>query len=727
MAYLERPNEIGNVRLDRRHLYIALALAVLTALLLGAIFAFRLSLFAETAPSASDLAEGRASPVTILAPERITFASPLETTQAQEQAARRVADIYNPPDANIAREQVRRATRIMEFLDTVRADPYSRLDEKIDWIRSVPGVQIPAETISRTLQLDSASYSQVITETLYVVDQSMREEIRETEVAAARKKIASRVSLVLSADQANLVVGWAEPFVVANTRLDIQKTEQARAQARQKVGAVYRTIEKGQAVVRAGEVITGETTEALQQLGYLQPQNNLQDIVAGFLFALLLVLLGAGYLVRVAPQLALEPRVLMILALLLLTTALGTKIVSPGRTIVPFLFPFAAAAMLGAALLSVGIGAGLAIVVTVAVGYISRSIELSIFALVGSLVAVVALRQRERLTDFLLTGLFVAFANTALILIFRMLAREEDAQNLIRLVLAAFGSGALTGLIALSSQFLLGKLAGITTALELIELSRPTHPLLQKLLREAPGTYHHSLIISNLAEHAAQRIGADSLLCRVGAYYHDVGKTLNPQFFVENQFDGVNPHNTLDPRTSCAILQQHVVDGANLAKKYGVSKRVRALIPEHHGTTLAVYFYEKAVAEALARQLANPVPDSPLNVSESDFRYPGPKPQTREAAIMMLADGVEATTRADRPGNADEIRAIIDRIVDQRIRDGQLDQVDMTLRELELIKQAFLEVLQGLYHPRVRYPQPGARGSGALADAVVTAPSHTHE
>jgi putative nucleotidyltransferase with HDIG domain len=348
--------------------------------------------------------------------------------------------------------------------------------------------------------------------------------------------------------------------------------------------------------------------------------------------------------------------------------------------------------------------------VALVVGYVTRgSVELMVFALCGGLVAVIALRQRERLTDFILTGLYVAVANVALILIFRLLAREEDLANLARLTLAAFGGGALTGLLALSSQFILGKLAGITTALELIELSRPTHPLLQKLLREAPGTYHHSLIISNLAEHAAQRIGADSLLCRVGAYYHDVGKTLNPQFFVENQFEGVNPHNALDPRTSVGILQQHVRDGLKLATKYRVSKRVRDLIPEHHGTTLAVYFYEKAVAQSPG-----------TTVDEREFRYPGPRPQTREAAIMMLADGVEATTRADRPTNAAEIRAVIDRIFEQRIRDGQLDEVDITLRDLELIKQAFLEVLQGLYHPRVKYPQARLPGGDSLPTRLPT-------
>ncbi|MBI4671849.1 MAG: HDIG domain-containing protein [Chloroflexi bacterium] len=696
MSYLDRYPERTELQLTRREIGMALGIAAVTALLLGAILGAQWTFFTPGTPAPNELVLGKASPLTLLASQRATFVSALETGKAREQAASQVADAYDTPDANIAREQVRRATRLVNFLDTVRADPYASLDDKVNWVRALPGIQISRDVVSRTLGLEDAAYRQVMSETLYVIDAAMREEIRERDLAAARQKISSRISLVLSAAQADLVNQWAQPFIVPNTKLNVERTERARQQAREQVGVVYRTLEQGQAIVRAGEVITPETLEALRELGYLQPQNDYQAILAAFLFAALVIALGAIYLVRVALPIVREPRVLMILAFLLLVTALGAKIVTTGQTIPAYLFPFAAAAMLGAALLSVNIGAGMAWMVALTVAFSTRGgVELTTFALIGGLVAVVSLRHRERLTSFLVTGAYVAFANVGLVFVFRLLGREQDWSDLVRLALAAFGSGALTGLIALSSQFLLGKAAGITTALELIDLSRPTHPLLQKILREAPGTYHHSLIISNLAEHAAQVIGADALLCRVGAYYHDVGKTLNPQFFVENQFDGVNPHNAIDPRTSTKILHEHVTEGAKLARKYGVSTRIVDLILQHHGTTLPLYFFEKAQAQA---------PGAALD--ETEFRYPGPKPQTREAAIMMLADGAEATTRAERPANAQEIRAIIDRIIEMRIREGQLDESAITLRDLEQIRIAFLQVLQGLYHPRVKYPTP---------------------
>lgn len=683
-------------RLSRRQAAVALTIAAITVALLAGIVAAPLTLIIPLSPAEASFVEGQASPVNVLAPDRITFVSSLETKRLQDQAAATVADIYAPADAEIARGQVRLATRILDFLDTVRADPYSTLADRVDWVTAVPTVTVASDVVSNTLALDSTAYHQVISETLYVLDQAMRDEIREGGLESAYGKLPSRVSLVLSPEQANLVTQWAKSFLVPNSFYDAARTNEARQRARDGVGAVYRTVEKGEAVVRAGEIITPETYEALRELGYLRPQDNYQESLAGLIYSVFLVLVGALYLARFAPHTFREPRVLLLLSFLLVGTVVGAKIVIPGRSVLPYLFPFAAAGMLGTAMLGAEVGTGLAIVVSLAVGYLAQgAIELTSFALVGGMVAVLTLRQRDRVTAFVITGSYVAFANVAVVLIFALAARDEDLADLTRVSLAAAGSGALTGLIALGSQFVLGKLAGLTTALELIELSRPTHPLLQRLLREAPGTYHHSLIISNLAEQAAQRIGADSLLVRVGAYYHDVGKTLNPQFYIENQFDTVNPHDNLDPRASAAILHQHVLDGLALTKRYGISRRVRDLIPQHHGTTLSAYFYDKALKRA---------DRDPVDIN--DFRYPGPKPQTREAAIMMLADGVEATARADRPANAEQIRAIIDRIVDQRIREGQLDEAPITFRDLEQIRQAFFDVLQGLYHPRIRYPQP---------------------
>ena len=254
------------------------------------------------------IAVGQASPLTILAPQQTTFASELDTRQAQEQAARAVKDVYDAPDANIARDQVRRAARIIDFLDTVRADPYSSDADKVEWVQTLPGAQVSRDVVSCTIGLETATYRQVISETLYVIDAAMREEIRQSDLPSAKQKIPTRISLVLSASQADLVNQWAQPFIIPNTKLNLAKTETARQAARESVGVVFRTIKEGQAVVRAGEVITPQTMEVLSELGYLAPQSDFGEYLAGFLYAALVVVVGAAYLSRVAPLLLREPR-----------------------------------------------------------------------------------------------------------------------------------------------------------------------------------------------------------------------------------------------------------------------------------------------------------------------------------------------------------------------------------------------------------------------------------
>jgi hypothetical protein len=230
-----------------------------------------------------------------------------------------------------------------------------------------------------------------------------------------------------------------------------------------------------------------------------------------------------------------------------------------------------------------------------------------------------------------------------------------------------------------------------------MELSRPTHPLYRQLLLKAPGTYHHTILVSNMVEEAANRIGADELLARVGSYYHDIGKTVRPYFFTENRVGDVNPHERLDPYTSARIIISHVSDGLELAEKYRIPSPIRAFIPEHHGTGLVLAFYRMAVQAA---------GDDSDSVDEQDFRYSGPKPQSRETAILMLADSSEARVRSAEPSTEEEMDRILRDTIKAKLDAGQLDECELTLRNLEQIREAFLDVLQGVFHPRVKYPDP---------------------
>jgi hypothetical protein len=262
-------------------------------------------------------------------------------------------------------------------------------------------------------------------------------------------------------------------------------------------------------------------------------------------------------------------------------------------------------------------------------------------------------------------------------------------------------------------QFFLAQFLGMTTALQLMDISRPDHPLLQTVLRTAPGTYQHSLQVANLSEQAAERIDADTLLTRVGALYHDIGKTLNPMFFIENQVPGSpNPHDNLDPLESARIIIRHVPDGEELAKKHRIPNRIQDFIREHHGRTITRYQYVKAVELAGGDEAA---------VDSEDFRYPGPRPASRETAILMLADACEARVRAGQPKDEAELRDMIKTVIKDRVNLGELDHTDLTLNDLDTIADSFASTLRGIYHPRIEYPkledksQAGAEATRPIA------------
>lgn len=669
------------------------ARAILIIALFAAAFAFILAF--QTAQESLPLVAGQVSPKPILAPERVTYPSQIETNDARVKAEAAVTDVYDPPNAELAREQVRLASRVLDHIDSLRHDPFTTPDQKLEWVRSIPTVTLSTQTLSRTLALDENNYHRVVTEALYVLDVTMRDDIRPADLPAESLKIPSRISLALSADQADLVTQWARLFVVPNSSFNAQKTSELHAQAREHVGTVYRTIEKGESVLREGEVITPQSIEALEALGILRPRPVTEDYTGPALFAALLALILVAYLVRFRPALFAHARVLLMIVSLIVLFTIGAKISIEDRVTLTYLFPISAAVMLVAVLVDSLVGLGVAIILSLTMGFLAHnSLEVTVYALVGSIIAAETLGRIERLPAFLWTGVYIAVANAAVVAIFRVNAHDADPTVWGQQLIAALGNGALAGLIAIGSLFVLGKLFGITTSLELLDLARPTHPLLQKLLRDAPGTYHHSLVVGQLAEHAAQEIGADQLLIRVAAYYHDVGKTRDPLMFIENQLEGINIHDTLEPQQSAGIVIDHVSRGLELARQHRLPARLRDFIPQHHGTTLAAYFHRKAVKS-----------NGDSLIDEKNFRYPGPKPQTREAGILMLADGIEATTRAEHPSTPEGIRKIIDRIVNERLRDGQLDESDLTLRDIQQVKDAFFDVLQGLYHSRVVYPE----------------------
>ncbi len=647
------------------------------------------------------LDEGDVSDSDIRAPREITYASQTLTEEAKDRAAAAVKDTYDPPDARVARQQVTKARQILDYVDSVRQDSYARPEQQGQWIEAIPDLSLPTAIIDQILSLSEENWQAVQAETVSVVDEAMSEEIRESQLDQARRTVSTLVDLDLSEVQAGIVSELARDLIKPNSFYNAEKTDEAKQLARESVTPVSRTIAEGEIILREGDIVTPLDVEALSALGLRQAEIEWQGVVGTIIFVLLITIVLGLYLVRFRPEYWVRwPHMLLLLFLLVLFILTGKLMVSD-QTTLSYLLPTAALSML----LTVLLGPQLAITATVLfsmiVGFMAGgSLEPATYALVGGLIASLSLSRVEKLNAFFWAGVYVALANLAVVLVFRLPKQDYDAVRLLTLAGLSLINGGLSASLTLAGFYLLGTLFDITTSLQLMELARPTHPLLRELLLKAPGTYHHSILVSNMAEEAAGRIGADALLARVGAYYHDIGKTTRPYFFVDNQMGGVNVHERLDSHTSAQIIISHVQDGLDLAKKYHLPHKVRDFIAQHHGTSLATYFYRQAL-ESEGDQ-----------VNEEDFRYPGPKPQSKEIAIVMLADNCEAAVRAERPDSLEGIEELVRKIIGSKVLDRQLDECDLTLRDLDQVRAAFADILQGVFHPRIKYPEEVEKKEG---------------
>jgi hypothetical protein len=300
----------------------------------------------------------------------------------------------------------------------------------------------------------------------------------------------------------------------------------------------------------------------------------------------------------------------------------------------------------------------------------------------------------------------VSAANIVILLAYHLPLASTDLVGMVTLLGAALLNGLLAATLTLILQLFVAQFLGFTTTIQLLELARPDHPLLQFILRTAPGTYQHSLQIANLAEQAAEALGADALLTRVGSLYHDAGKARQPYYFIENQVPGsINPHDELSPLESANAIIRHVSDGLDLANKYRLPKRIQDFIAEHHGTLITRYQYARAI-EAVGGDEGK--------VDVDDFRYPGPRPRSRETALVMLADGSEARTRAERPETEEELNKLVQSVIENRLSKGQLDDTNLTMNNLKTAQASFVSTLRGVYHPRLIYPEIDETTASAL-------------
>ncbi|MFN3650567.1 MAG: HD family phosphohydrolase [Armatimonadota bacterium] len=577
---------------------------------------------------------------------------------------------------------------------------------------------ISPEAAKTALTLSDPVFNQARSETFQLVERAMGEPILPAEADEARSAATQRAATLRLPRPARRLVGEAAALsIVPNRFFNESETETARTREMQRVPDQYVTIRRGDLVLRRGETVTQEHMDRLRALNLVRNPLDWFTFSSLLLLAFGLVGLFSLYLYQFHPKILRSFSSLLLISVVVCGSMLLFRI---GSTAVGFrvsddqlgflgMVCSALGAMLLAALLcpqiAVFVGVALALLTSVQVGEELRFVILSI---VSSLVGVQAVTTIRNRAGIIRAGVTLSAVNIVTAFIAHGATRaslpqsgEEIWQITLWGVVGGFSSISLFVLFAawLERPFRL------TTPLTLLELSDPTHPLLRRLSMEAPGTYHHSIIVGNLAEASAEAIGADALFCRVASYYHDIGKIIRPHFFVENQ-SAENRHNTINPSLSSLVIASHVKDGVELAEEYRLPPPIIAIIREHHGTCLIKYFYHQAVTAA---------GEENASALEYQFRYEGPRPQTKESGIIMLADSVEAASRTLEKPTPGRIRDLIERIVRDRLSDGQLDDCELTFKDLEKVISSMTRSLTSLLHARIEYPNTDSAGLRRLA------------
>jgi cyclic-di-AMP phosphodiesterase PgpH len=668
------------------------------------------------APINPGLTRGQPSPLSIQARESVLYESEWRTDLERTRAERATDTVVYTRDLAILTQQRMLLSDMLQTVTLIRNDPTLRPAEEREKLASLPAstLVISADLATEIARLDDEQWAEVRRLTLDLYDRAVGEyrfALDDQAVEQLRNFSLPYWASLSGAGESEraMIVLFSGSYLRSNLVLDEAATLERKREARAAVQPVMVQILEGESIVRAGDVVTPDVEEKLRALGELSNDTNWAAVGGKALLAGLTGLVFGYYMATSQPRLRGNRRALFSVVGLCIITALLARLVASLGWLWIYAFPLGVTALLLAALYQSGLALFMVGLLALPIAFLGGGqLDISAALLVGAVAGVFAVGRGERTLKFVLAGLAIGVATGATALGFALAdGRSSSLEDLAALGLLGLVNGAMSAVIALGLYNVAGHAAGIVTPLRLMELAHPAQPLLRKLIREAPGTYYHSIAVGNLAESAAEAIGADALLLRVASYYHDIGKTVRPFFFTDNQSDRENVHNDLDPQTSAAIIADHVREGVALARAAGLPREIIDFIPSHHGTSLIRHFYQLALQQQ-------------DTVLVDDFRYPGPRPRTREQAIMMLADTVEATVRSKsqhgkivsardggaRNGDSQTLDELVASIIDERVRSGQLDESPLTLQDLARIRQAFLTTLQGIYHPRVEYTPP---------------------
>ena len=591
--------------------------------------------------------------------------------------------------------------------ETMRTRSFS--DEEIEYAQKlVTSFTLGRYQATTLLRTDTADFDTMVNTVTTAVSNSLNAGIREGRVSDAistlQQIVGYRVDISLVQ---NVLPTVLRTCLQPNLVIDQETTQADRQRAMEAVDSVVYL--QGQCIIREGDIVRQNQYEMVKSLGLLA--DNHYDITV-YVGAVVLVALCMSVMLLALSLTARDTlhdlrRSCVVISVMIVALGLCAAMVKVFNV---YLAPVA----LGAMLLTATVGWHVSVPVTMCLAVMQAGLAagnsttslvemlyMLLMGLLGGLVSVRFLKTKPQRLRVLVCGALVAFVNAVIVValgLMNSLHILDDSGN----TLWAAAGGLLSGVIAVGLQPVVESVFNLATPGKLLELGNPNHPLLRRLLLEAPGTYHHSIIVANLAEAATEAVGGNPLLARTGAYFHDVGKLKRPQYFKENQ-SGENPLNMTDPYVSASIVTAHTRDGVQLAQKYRLPPEVQQIIAEHHGDTPVMFFYHKAL------QLAN---GSPIDIA--DFRYDGPRPTTREAAIVMMADTVEAAVRSMPDPTPESIRENIERLVRGKIEDGQLSDCPLSLRDIDRACEAFAKVLNGVFHERIEYPKAEVPKRGAF-------------
>ena len=535
------------------------------------------------------------------------------------------------------------------------------------------------------------------------INNVMSSRISANDVENAKKRVEEELKYTsLDNSLKNATTQLGRYAVIQNEFYDPEATEEMRKQTVENVESVK--ILQGQIIVEEGQLISRDIHRQLGLVGVLDNERFIQPFV-GLAFLIFLLLASLYYyFYNLEEKKEMKHTHLMQFSLIFLLSILIMKVISLIDVLeyadLVYIFP----AAVGAMLIRILINENLAVLVTIITAIcgsiifnegVSGSIHMTvgIYILCSGLAGIMFMSNNHHHSKIFMGGLFVAVVNVIVIFSLAFIRNEQyDFKEIGVTIIIALMSGILSAVLTIGLLPFFEAGFGILSSMSLIELSNPNHPLLKKILTEAPGTYHHSIMVANLAESACEAIGANGLLARVGCYYHDIGKTIRPKFFIENQMNIENPHDRLPPEASKNIIMSHVKDGAELLKKHRLPKEIVDIAEQHHGTTLLKFFYYK-------------VKQSGEDVTEEEYRYPGPKAQTKESAIVGVADSVEAAVRSMSQPTPEQIEELVRKIISDRLQDNQFNECDLTLKELEKVTNSLCESLKGIFHSRIEYPE----------------------